>query len=120
MIDLPNECQCDGEGPVRCELMRRKIDLEHGREMSETRHKECKHKPHYFQMFLAESIAGGNRKKFRRHRGLGDSVAWLIEKIGFKKKCQRCKKRQSWLNAILPYSWFWSAWDYFRRLKIIS
>lgn len=84
--------------------------------MSPVRHEECKNKPHYFEMFLGESIAGGNtdppKPPFKRHQGLGDTVAWVAKKMGFEqKKGCGCKKRQSKLNTMVPYNILWHIWD---------
>jgi hypothetical protein len=90
--------------------------------MSKIRHEECQSKPHYFEMFLGESIAGGRTELppkpsfIHRHRGLGDTVAAIIAWFGWKprKNCG-CKKRQSWLNAFFPYTWFRILAAYFGR-----
>lgn len=75
--------------------------------MSKVRHEECKHKEHYFEMFLGESIAGGNtepRKHVKRKRGLGDTVAAVLAVFGIRKRNCKCDKRQSFLNRIFPYN----------------
>lgn len=98
MTNLPTECQCSGPG--HCPLLRRIHDPVEGRPMSEVRHAECKSKPHYFEMFIAESVAGGNTTA----RGLGDSVANGLERIGIKKwRGCRCSRVQKWLNRLFPY-----------------
>ena len=49
----------------------------------------------------APTLAQG---KPRRSRGIGDTVAKVLETIGIKKKggCG-CSERQKWLNQLLPY-----------------
>lgn len=86
--------------------------------MNEVRHHECKHRPGWFDMFLKESKVGGFlkiKKHSHRHRGLGDTVALIAKWLGFEQKegCG-CVKRQKFLNAIIPYRWFWFAWDWIR------
>jgi hypothetical protein len=36
-------------------------------------------------------------------RGLGDSAKKFIQKMGVKKQCGGCKKRQAMLNRLVPY-----------------
>lgn len=89
----PTECQCDGPG--YCPLMQR--------QMSAVRHDECKHKPHYFAMFLRE--AGKTRKKPSdsvKAAGLGDTVAKVLGWFGVK-PCPPCQRRKRKLNRWFPY-----------------
>lgn len=116
-LSIPTKCQC--ENPGYCQLLRRVEDPPEGRKMSEVRHKECRERPGWFEMFLGESIAGGNLRPrgraFRRHQGLGDTVAWFLKKLGFRqKKTCGCEKRQKKLNAIFPYNTFWFLIDWIR------
>lgn len=120
MSELPTQCQC--ENPGFCQLLRRVQDPHEGRKMSPVRHEECQHKPHYFEMFLGESVAGGRTELPKkpsviyRHKGLGDTVAAVISWFGYKpKKGCGCKKRRSWLNALVPYDWLRVIHAYFRR-----
>lgn len=38
-----------------------------------------------------------------RVRGLGDTIAGIINLAGMKKKCSACDRRRSWLNWLAPY-----------------
>ena len=44
---------------------------------------------------------------YRRHRGLGDTVAAVLARMGVKEKKKKCgcRKRQEVLNRIAPYNW---------------
>jgi len=57
MMTVTQECRCDAPG--FCSLHRRHEDPSDGRYMSEIRWNECHNKPHYFEVFLQESITGG-------------------------------------------------------------
>jgi len=35
--------------------------------------------------------------------GLGDTIAWLIKRFLRIAGCGGCRKRQAWLNRLLPY-----------------
>lgn len=39
----------------------------------------------------------------QKSRGLGDTIAKVAKKIGFKKPCSACSKRQEILNQWFPY-----------------
>lgn len=89
--------------------MRRECDPPAGRLMSRARHAECQSKPHYFQMFLGETKKPCQRIK--RQSGLGDMVAWILKRLGVKKKpgC-KCDERQAWLNRIGERLAGWFGW----------
>lgn len=43
------------------------------------------------------------RRMCPRWTGLGDAVAWALRKLGVKKKCGGCAKRQAALNRAVPF-----------------
>lgn len=96
----PERCQCDSPG--FCQLLRRECDPLEGRKMSAVRHEECRDKPAYFEMFLAETSKPC--APVGKPRGLGDTVAQGLAWLGVKPKggCG-CSKRQAWLNRLFPY-----------------
>lgn len=105
---LPTQCQCEKAG--NCQLLRRIDDPWEGRPMSNIRHEECQSKPHYFELFLSESVAGGNTKPrtivkvFGPSKGLGDTISKMLSRLGIEKKegC-KCSQRQDTLNYLFPY-----------------
>jgi len=42
-------------------------------------------------------------EKQSSHRGLGDTIAEIAKRIGIKKPCRGCEKRQRVLNERFPY-----------------
>lgn len=102
------QCQCDSPG--WCKILKRDCDPEKGRKMGEARFNECKHKPHYFEMFLGESQTpcGARPPKKTRKRGLGDIIESVLSFIGITpKRIEKitgkpcgCKKRKEKLNQL--------------------
>lgn len=39
----------------------------------------------------------------RPDKGLGDTVHRLLVALGIRKQCGGCRKRQAWLNKVVPY-----------------
>jgi len=41
------------------------------------------------------------------HKGLGDTVEFIIKAAGYYKKkrrpCEECERRKKWLNKVFPY-----------------
>lgn len=70
------------------------------RRMSATRYNECRHKPHYFEMFLRE--ATGEKPRPPKSAGLGDTLAKLFRWFGIR-PCPPCQRRQRKLNRWFPY-----------------
>lgn len=62
--------------------------------MTPTRHAQCRHEPHYFAVFLADT-----KKPCPKRPGWGDRLAQRLGGIGVK-PCRSCKKRQAWLNRL--------------------
>ncbi len=74
--------------------------------MSETRHRQCRNEPGYFEAFQKDL---GKQKS----KGLGDTIAKITQATGIKtvvdkisavtgKDCG-CQQRQEWLNQMFPY-----------------
>lgn len=81
--------------------------------MHPARQRECKEKPHYFEMFLNESIVGGNTTPLPvLRRGLGDWLEAFFQRLGIRprKGCE-CNRRKQRINRL----WFWMA----DRLKMM-
>ena len=88
---IHNKCQC--ERPGYCPLMKRN--------MSQVRWQECKHKPHYFEMFLGEADKPRTKHQIvsQNINGVGTELKRLLKKFGIAPKGNcKCNSRMVAMN----------------------
>jgi hypothetical protein len=89
----------------------------HGMTKTEHWHKLCRTHPGYFDLWERKAGPGQRRIAKRQRIGLGDAVAWLLERFGITsarvskwlgRDCG-CEKRRFYLNRVTVWGWWRAA-----------
>lgn len=94
----------DGTPVTPCECKLAGFCDRHNVRKNHVLHKLCQTKQSYFDAWETKTIGNvdPDKRPSRHDRGLGDTVARIAKRLGFK-MCGGCNGRRKLLNRLIPY-----------------